>query len=100
MEALGGQRIAGGRRAVVLQPEDLAERRLWILGRLELLPLAIGEEEVPVPGEGDAAGEVTVAFDVRRGAKDCSTFWRPAFSAVRTCAASTTLATGRPRVVK
>src|SRR5436305_1221350 len=52
--ALRREGIACGRRAVVVQPHDLAERPAHVLRRLEMLALAIADIEQTVGPEGEA----------------------------------------------
>src|SRR5690606_17918374 len=67
VEAFVRQRIARRRRAVVSQAKHLAQRGFRILRGVELLTFAVGEEEMSVGRERDAAGEVAVAIHVRHG---------------------------------
>ncbi len=50
MKAFGRQRIARCGRAVQVQAQHLAQCRLGVLRRVELLALAIGEEQVSAVG--------------------------------------------------
>ena len=70
VEALGGERIARRRGAVIIEAQHLAERRSGILRRRKLLTLAVGEEQMAVGREGDAPRIMAVAIDLGRGAED------------------------------
>jgi hypothetical protein len=78
VEAFRGERIAGRGLAVRREPQHLAERGARVLRRLELLALAVREEQVsPVGREGDAPGIVAVARHERRCPKQGGEAFEP-----------------------
>src|SRR5690606_25757369 len=67
---LAGEGVAGGRRAVVIQTHDLAQRGVDLLRRILLVALTGGGVHQALAVEGDAVAEVQALIDFRVGAPD------------------------------
>lgn len=65
-----GKGVAGRRRPVAGQPDDLAMQRVEILGRIEGAALADGQKDRAVTGLGQPAAEVAPAAAARRHLPD------------------------------
>src|SRR5690606_20828427 len=77
--ALVRERIVLRHRTVVVEPYDLAEIRLHVLCRIELLTLAGGDPQISVLVERDAVTVVPAARHLRHLAPDhLQIFQRPA----------------------
>ena len=74
MEAIVDQWVRFGRSAVLVEAKDFAERGFGILRRVEPLPFAVGEEQVSVGCERDAAAKWPLPSTYGMAWKSVSTF--------------------------